>query len=153
MVEEAIVLVEHIEEDCLAPDFGVGSQRVEHTRNVPRAKVRWPVAVLRVRFGSNNPRHLRQAIGQNVFSEDVERAVLHHDDDVLDVMDGAGLVIGRNRQSAGNACRKSGGCRSGGQEFRKSRPCVLMLNSDPWITLVAIAGGSLVAARCDGVMF
>jgi hypothetical protein len=28
-----------------------------------------------------------------------------------------------------------------------------MLNSAPWITLVAIAGGSLVAARCDGVMF
>ena len=50
-----------------------------------------------------------------------KRAVLHHDDDVLDVMDGAGLVIGRNRQSAGNACRKTHGCRSGGREFRKSR--------------------------------
>ena len=93
--------------------------------------------------------------GQNESSrEDVERAVLHHDDDVLDVMDGAGLVIGRNRQSAGNALQENPwDAAAVVEQFRKSRRCVLMPNSVPWITLVAIAGGSLVAARCDGVMF
>ena len=40
----------------------------------------------------------------------IERAVLlHQEDDVLDVVDGAGAVIGRNGQRAGDARRKGGG--------------------------------------------
>jgi hypothetical protein len=79
----------------------------------------------------------------------IERAVLlHHDDDVLDVMDGAGLVIGRNGQSAGNACRRSGGCRSGGQELQE----VTTVCAHAEFPSVAIAGGSLAAVHRAGVM-
>jgi hypothetical protein len=45
----------------------------------------------------------------------VERAVfLHQDDDVLDVLDGAGLVVGGNGERAANAGWKGGDGERGG---------------------------------------
>ncbi|MNQ57939.1 hypothetical protein D3C85_721100 [compost metagenome] len=45
----------------------------------------------------------------------VERAVLlHQDDDVLDVLDGAGLVVGRNGEGAADGRRKGRECECGG---------------------------------------
>ena len=65
----------------------------------------------------------------------IEGAVLlHHEDDVLDVVDGAGAVVGRNREAramlAGNAAVAAAVVKS----FKNSRRSVLM-NSPRWTTL------------------
>lgn len=74
VIEEAVVLVVHDEEHGLAPHVGVRRQRVEDLRRVVRAVSGRVLRMLGERGGRQQPRHLRQLVGEHVGLQVVERA-------------------------------------------------------------------------------
>ncbi len=75
VVEEAVVLVEHQQQDGLAPDVRVGGQRVQHARRVVRALRRAGRAgMLGPGLGGADPGHLRQRSVQHILAQQVQAA-------------------------------------------------------------------------------
>src|SRR3974390_506263 len=66
----------------------------------------------------------------------IERTILlHHKDDVFHVLDGAGSVIGRKCERAGNACGKGrGGCTCGEKLQEGATVCTHKVTVPFWIT-------------------
>ena len=79
MIEEAIIFVIGEEKSCFAPNLGVGSQGVKDLRNVPGPVIGWPVGVLSVSLGRDDPAHLRELVVQSILAEEIEEGAACRD--------------------------------------------------------------------------
>src|ERR1700722_20725056 len=73
MIEEAVILIVGEKQRGLAPDRGVGGERVEYLRDVPGAVIGRPIRMLGISLRSDDPGDLRQSTCENVLSERVEQ--------------------------------------------------------------------------------
>ncbi|KAG1447850.1 hypothetical protein G6F57_016976 [Rhizopus arrhizus] len=79
VIEEAVVLVEHQQQDGLAPDLGIGGQRIQDAGRIVRAlRGAGRAGMFGSRLGGADPRHLRQPAVVDVVAQGLQEAAVRH---------------------------------------------------------------------------